>query len=151
MKNKRHYNNLFDSIQVTLLLLVCFACYLLLLWFGVINHKEGTSPVLTLIIGTILFGSMIIAITVIIVKNCYEYWFLSADSIVSKKMFARRVIIKLADIERVEKKKISAFVLGLYSSEAYLIYSKNSIIVILTDDKRKRYPELRSILSDFIT
>ena len=151
MKNKRHYNNLFDSIQMTLLLLLYFACYLLLLWFGVINHKEGTSPILTLIIATILFGSGIVAITVIIVKNCYEYWFLSADSIVSKKMFAKRVIIKLADIERVEKKKISAFVLGLYSSEAYLIYSKNSIIVILTDDKRKRYPELRSILSDFIT
>ena len=35
MRNKKNYNNLFDSICMTILFFVCLVFYLVILWFGV--------------------------------------------------------------------------------------------------------------------
>ena len=85
----------------------------------------------------------------LIVKGCYEYWILFDDSILSKKLFSKKVIIKFTEIEKVEKKVVPALVLGMYKSEAYIIYSKVNKIVILTDE-RKKFPELDSQLTEFM-
>ena len=79
----------------------------------------------------------------------YEYWILFDDSILSKKLFSKKVIIKFTEIEKVEKKVVPALVLGMYKSEAYIIYSKVNKIVILTDE-RKKFPELDSQLTEFM-
>ena len=57
--------------------------------------------------------------------------------------------MKLIEIKKVEKKTISAFVLGIYKSEAYIIYSSDKKIVILIG-KRKKYFELDNVLTKFI-
>ena len=57
--------------------------------------------------------------------------------------------MKLVEIKKVEKKTISAFVLGTYKSEAYIIYSSDKKIVILIG-KRKKYFELENVLTKFI-
>lgn len=149
MRNKRIFNNLFDSICMTILFFVCLAFYLLIIWFGVINSEEGANPIALLIISTIVFGNMITIITVLIIKCCYEYWILSDDSIISKKLFSKRRIIKLAEIEKVEKKIVFALVLGIYKSEAYIIYSNAKKIMILIG-KRKEYSKLDYELNKFI-
>ena len=149
MQNKRNFNNLFDSICVTILFFVCAAFYIVALWFGVINANEGTNQVALLICSTVFFGGIISLTITLIIKDCYEYWFLSNDSIISKKLFSKRKVIKLAEVEKVEKKIVSALVLGTYKSEAYVIYSNIHKIVILID-KRKKYPELDYKLAKFI-
>ena len=149
MRNKRNFNNLFDSICMTILFFIFLAFYLITIWFGVINHKEGTNPIALLIISTIFFGSMITIAAILIIKYCYEYWTISDDSITSKKIFSKRKLIKLAEIEKVEKKIIPALVLGTYKSEAYIIYSAINKIVILISD-RKKHSELDTVLIRFI-
>ena len=59
MRNKKIYNNLFDSICMTILFFVCLVFYLVVLWFGVINSNEGTDPIASLIISSVFFGVMI--------------------------------------------------------------------------------------------
>ena len=71
MRNKKNYNNLFDSICMTILFFVCLVFYLVILWFGVINPNEGTNPIASLIISTVVFGVMITITTFLIIKFCY--------------------------------------------------------------------------------
>lgn len=149
MRNKRNYNNLFDSICMTILFFVCLAFYLTIIWFGVIHSNEGTNPIALLIISTIVFGIMITITIFLIIKYCYGYWILLDDSIICKKLFSKRRKMKLVEIKKVEKKTISAFVLGIYKSEAYIIYSSDKKIVILIG-KRKKYFELDNVLTKFI-
>ena len=149
MKNKRNYNNLFDSICMTILYFICIAIYFVVLWFGVIHSNEGTNPIALLMISTVFFGSMIAITTFFIIKHCYAYWIFSDDSIICKKLFAKRVEIKLAEIKKVEKKTVPALVLGIYKSDAYVIYSNDNKIQILIGE-RKKYPELDHALSEFM-
>ena len=150
MRNKKNYNNLFDSICMTILFFACLAIYLVMLWFGVINPKEGTNPIASLIISTVFFGGMITITTFLIIKFCYGYWILLDDSIIYKKLFSKRRQIKLAEINKVELKTIPALILGTYKSKAYIIHSNDKKIVILLKEG-KNYSELSSELTKFIT
>ena len=147
MKDKKVFNNLFDSVCVTLLLFACLAFYLIIIWFGVLNVREEANTVVTMIIATLFFGVMSTITTVLIIIGCYEYWFLSDEYIYSKKIFRKKVTIKLSEIDKVEKKIVPAIVLGVYKSEAYIIYSKNKRISILTNGKKNS--DLDSELSKF--
>ena len=149
MRNKKNYDNLFDSICMTILFFVCLAFYLVTLWFGVINSNEGSNPIALLIFSTMFFGVILTIATFLIVKFCYGYWILSDDSIVYKQLFSKRTEIKIKEIEKVEKKLVSALVLGIYKSEAYIIYSSDRKIVILITE-RKKYPELEYAVAGFI-
>ena len=149
MKNKKNYNNLLDSICITILFFVISAACLAMIWFGVINHKEGTNPIATMIFCIIFFGGMMVSIIFLILKYCYSYWILSDDSIIEKKPFSKETVIMLEEIEKVEKKIVSALILGTYRSEAYIIYSKNKKIVILIS--KRINPDLNFELAKFIT
>lgn len=149
MRNKKNYNNLFDSICITILLFVLLVSYLFILWFGVIDPNEGTNPIATLIISTIVFGVMITITIFLIIKFCYEYWILLDDSIIYKKLFSRRRQIKLTEINKVELRTIPALILCTYKSEAYIIHSNDTKIVILIAE-RKKYSELDYELAKFI-
>ena len=137
---------------MTITLFSFLAFYFLVMYFDVLD-KEGTDLINLFILCTLVFGSFIIMIIVLIIKYCYEYWILLDDSLVSKKLFSKRKEIKLSEINKVEKKIVPAIVFEIYKSEAYVIYSKNIKIVILINDqfnKRKSYQELGSLLSKYI-
>lgn len=146
MRNKRKFNNLLDSIFATIWLVVEAMMYTLLLWVGKIQHKG----VITFLILTAVFGVPTIIIAFMIVKYCYEYWILSDDSIISKKLFAKRKTIKLTEIVRVEKKIVDALIFDVFKSEAYVIYSDKHTITILLNERRKKYPELDCELAEFL-
>lgn len=150
MRNKKVYNNIFDSICITVLFAVCLASYFMIILFGVINHTAGTNPFALMIFSTLFFGAMITIIAVLIIKECYGYWFLSENEICGKKLFRKKVSIKINEIERVEKKIVPALVLGTYKSEAYIIHSKDKKIVVLIDEKRK-FSDLDFELVKFIS
>jgi hypothetical protein len=134
---------------MTILFFVCLVFYLVILWFGVINSNEGANSIALLIISTIVFGAMITITSFLIIKLCYGYWILLDDSIIYKKLFSKRRKVKLSEIERVEKKIVSALVLGIYKSEAYIISSSDNKIIILIRE-RKKFSELDYELSKFI-
>ena len=150
MKNKKKFNNLLDSIFATILLVVAMIMYGDLIWFGVIHYRVGANPIAALISSTAVFGPMIIIIAFMIVKYGYEYWILSDDSIISKKLFAKRKTIKLTEIVRVEKKIVYALIFDDFKSEAYVIYSDKHTITILLNERRKKYPELDCELAEFL-
>ncbi len=131
---------------MVILLLVNLVFYFVMLWFGVIHAKEGTNPTATMLVSTILFGTMITTTTVLIIKFCFGYWILSDDSIISKELFSKTRRIKFCEIMKVEKKIIPAFILGLYKSNAYIIYSSVNKITILINDK-KEYSELDTLIN----
>ena len=149
MRNKKNFNNLLDSIYITFLLFFGLALCLLSIWFGVINPGEGENPFRVLILAILFFGPIIILTFLAIIYGCYEYWVLSEDSIYSKKPFRRKVVIKLDEIDKVEKKVVKALVLGSYGREAYIVFSKNKKIVILINE-RKKYFDLDFEMSKFI-
>ena len=148
MRNKKVYNNLAESILVTLLMCVFFAFYFLCLWFGVIHAKEGTDPIFTLIASTVVFGGGAVAALIIIVIECYGYWILSDDSLICKKLFRKRRQIKLTEISKVEKK--SVYTLFTCKCDAYFIYSNNYKTVVLINEA-KRYSEMFSELNSELT
>ena len=148
-EKQKNYNNLFDSICMTILFFVCLVFYLVILWFSVINSNEGTDPLVSLVISTAVFGVMITITAFLIIKFCYGYWILLDDSIIYKKLFSKRRKIKLAEINKVEQKTIPALILGIYKSETYIIHSNTIKIVILIKDGKK-YSELSSELAKFI-
>lgn len=137
MRSRKNFNNLFDSLCISILFFISLAFYLVIIWFGVIHSKEEASSIAVLTISTIIFGCMIFGTIILIVKGCYEYWILLEDSITSKKPFSRKRVIKLSEIEKVEKKIVPALVLGTYKSEAYVIYSNTTKIVIFTNERKK--------------
>ena len=149
MRNKRNYNNLFDSICMTVLFFICLVFYLVVLWFGIINSNEGTNPIASLIISTMVFGVMITITTFLIIKFCYGYWILLDDSIIYKKMFSKRRQIKLAEINKVELKTIPALILGTYKSKAYIIHSNDIKIDILIKEGKEHF-ELDRVLAIFM-
>ena len=149
MKNKRIFNNLFDSICITVLFILFSCFYSVVLWFDVVNHQEDATPIEYLIIFTLLFAPAIIILGIWIITKCYEYWILTEKSICSKKIFRKKVVINLCDIENVEKKVIDALILGPYKSEAYIIQSQSKKITILINE-RKKYYDLDNELAKFI-
>ena len=149
MKNKKTFNNLFDSICASIFLVLLFCFYSVSVWFSVINPKEDTNPTGFLIAFTLFFGPAIIIVLISIIKGCYEYWILTEKCICSKKIFRKKLVINLCEIEKVEKKVVSALILGIYQSEAYIIRSQSKKIVILINE-RKKYCDLDNELAKFI-
>lgn len=149
MKNKKNFNNLFDSIIVTLVLILGISLYLLMMYFGVLHPREGTNPIATLIVGTVYVGGLLLIGIVIFLIYCYEYWYFDDKLIFSKKILGKRKIILFDQIEKVEKKKIQSLVFGLYSSEVYVIYSAKTKITI-SKSSRKNYDDLDNIMKKYI-
>jgi len=136
MYNKKNYNNLFESICCVLLLIFSILFYSLMLYFAVINPNEGTNPIAALIISTVIFGLMIITLIILIIKQCYGYWYIYENEIISKKLFSKRIIIEINSIKNIEKKVVPFLIFGVYRSEAYIISDEYSEIVVLTKNKK---------------
>ena len=104
MQNKKNYNNLPESIVMTIFLIIVTCFYLIMMYFGVLHPREGTNPIATLVIGTVIFGGISVLSVIIIIIWCYEYWYIDGKSISSKKIFRKKKEILINQIERVEKK-----------------------------------------------
>ena len=149
MRNKRNYNNLYESIVFTIPFFLFLAFYLLSLWLGVINFNEYNDPIVLLISSTIILGGFMAMAAFVIIKYCYAYWILLDDSIVYKKLFRKKIQIKLAEINIVEQKTIQSIIDPSFLRDAYIIYSNHIKIDILLQ-YGKDYSDLNSELAKFI-
>lgn len=131
MKYQKNFINLFTSIAISLLFVASIAGYVLMVHFGFLHPRAGTNPILTLIIGTLLFVFIIIGLFFAILFCCYEYWYFDNDVIYSKKLFRKKVVIKMNEIEKVEI-KIKQVLMWTWidNVDTYIIYSQNKKIEI---------------------
>lgn len=104
MYNKKNYNNLFESICCVLLWVLLILIYSTLIYFTVISPANETNPIAALIISTLVFGLMIITITILIIKKCFIYWKIDENRITSKKLFDKKIVIRIKDIKSIQKK-----------------------------------------------
>ena len=148
MRNKKTYNNLFDGIMTTLAFLLTLSLYLFLSIVPVL-HPNGQNLFYLHLANNILCGGGTILLGFCIIKYCYAYWILTDDSIIFKNLYSKRKEIKIAEIEKVEKKTVSEHCVGFYPEEAYFIYSHTTTIMIIIGNK-KSYPELDKVLEKFI-
>ena len=117
MQNKKNYNNLLESIVMTIILIIITCFYLMMIYFGVLHPKAGTNPIITLVVGTVIFGGLLVLSVIIILIWCYEYWYIDGESISSKKIFRKKKKILISQIKRVEKRVVDALIFGTYHSE----------------------------------
>lgn len=134
-------------MTIILIIEICF--YLTMMYFGVLHPRNGTNPIATLIGGTVIFGGLSVLSVIIIIIWCYEYWYLDDKSIFSKKIFGKKKVILINQIEKVEKKVVNALIFGTYYSEAYIIYSAKTKITILISSIKK-YQEIDDELKKYI-
>lgn len=149
MQNKKNYNNLPESIVMTIISLIVTCFYLIMMYFSAFHPREGTNLIATLIVGTVIIGGLSILSVAIIIIWCYEYWYFDGKSISSKKIFRKKKKILINQIERVEKKVVDALIFGTYQSEAYIIYSAKTKITIIINSE-KNYQDLDDELKKYI-
>ncbi len=150
MKHKKIYNNLYESVLVCILLSIMISLYLITLCVGVFSTTENTNSRLLVIVSSCFFGYMIVCLFFVVVRCCFSYWLLTEDSIISKKLFRKRVEIRLKDIERVKIEKIRSPFGGF--ADAYIFCSKEAHIIIplLYLQKKPELKELEQLVNAFV-
>ena len=147
MTYKRIYNNLLDSILVSVILCITIAFYCIILWFGFLPRNWANSW-FGFTVCTILFAPMIVGCCWLIIEKGYGYWYLTENTICTKKLFRRRIEIPLNEIVRVEKKKVNSLLFD-YTTVCHILYSKDKQIVIYLKEG-KHYTDLEHLFEGLI-
>lgn len=135
--NRKRYNNLKDSIAITIFLVVVVICLVLPISLTLTGRiKENLDPKAVIIVISSLFGSMCIILLCLIIKECYGYYIIYDDKILYRNLYSKKIIM-YEDIKKVEIKEEGAFVLGTYKAEVLSIYGKKSVIKIYINKKNR--------------
>ena len=126
---KYQFNNLYDSIIITILLIVV----LFLLSLSVCgNYLQGN--MFGIICCSCLFGSACLVLVIIILFKCYERWYIDDEKIIVKHLLHKKCIAR-TEILDVRKEHIRTLL--NYSQEAYIITDNVSTIIICVSKKNK--------------
>ena len=127
----KKYNNLFDSICMTILTLLFFSAAVCCEYFAVITNDNNINKIGTsFIIITFFVLSTIVSLSLIF-KFCYEKWWMEDDAICSKKLLHRPIKIKFNEIDFIDESIVPALIFDTFKSEAIIIKGKNKTITIL--------------------
>ena len=127
---KKHFNNLYDSIILTLLLVAgLFLLITSTYYFACYNGWKAA------LISLSLWGSMCIVVVLLILCFAYEYWIIYNDRIILKKMIGKPKTIFRDQITNVYKKKVPSIL--SYVCDGYVVESKSTHITIILNKKNK--------------
>ena len=131
---KKHFNNLYDSILITLLLVVVIVLAVISVYACSLyqNWKVAVA------IGA-LFGSVCIASIVLILIYGYQYWTLENDRIILKKLLGKPQIMFREQITSIQKKKVRTIL--NYSCDAFVIETPTTRIAIFVNKGNKEILE----------
>lgn len=127
----KKYNNLFDSICMTILTLLFFSAGVCCEYFGVITNDNNINKIGTSVIIITFFVLSTIVSLSLIFKFCYEKWWMEDDAICSKKLLHRPIKIKFNEIDFIDESIVPALIFDTFKSEAIIIKGKNKTITIL--------------------
>lgn len=125
---KKNFNNLIDSIVMTIFTIIEIIVYIFILFL--IFKGNTQHHLLEFLIFTLLFGIPSLVCVISIILGCYGYWYIQNDIIYSKKLFRKKIFINVNDIVTINKKEISAVIFETFKTDAYIIKSKNQTIKI---------------------
>ena len=127
----KKFNNLLTSIVLSVVLLISIASAIAtFIWLDVPNMMAGY------IAFSIAFAAIILDFVIVIIFGCYSYCILTDGDISLKKLFRKKVTIKVTEIEKIEIKSPSKFALDCY--DAYVVFSATTKISInITFSTRK--------------
>ena len=131
---KKHFNNLYDSILITLLLLVT----MILLLISVYACSLYLNLKVTVAIGS-LWGSMCITLIVLMLIYGYQYWIIESDRIILKNLLGKPKIIFREQITSVQKKKVCTIL--NYPCDAFVIETPTTRIAIFMNKGNKEVLE----------
>lgn len=153
---KRVYNDWNTSVFALCIGFVISIISGVLIFLVLINAANTSSKILwSLILGLLFMGG--IYCIILSLKKGFDYWYITEDSIYYKKPFRRKVVIKLDNIESVERTTIESLGSSKYSpEEVYIVHSQNKVIVIYAEEDRKEsckhiLKETKEMLSKYLT
>lgn len=147
--NRKRYNNLVDSIAITILLgfVVIFPVLPISLALTG-NITENTDPERLIKVMAIMFGSMCIMLLFLMIKECYGYYIVYDDKILYRNLYCRKTIL-YKDIKKIEIKEEWVFT---YKTDVLSIYGEKSVIKIYIYPKNeKEILNYAETLKDYIT
>ena len=130
----KKFNNLFDSIIVLLGELYFISGYSIMLVYGVIKNEAG-NKILTCIVGSVIFIPVIIIIFIGLLKGCFEWWEINNEYVESKKVFHKKIQIRLEEIISITEEVVPAIIFETYRTNAAIIKSRTKKIVIYLNEK----------------
>ena len=137
----KRFNNLLTSVTLSVALAVSIAFAIMtFVWLEVPNMIAGY------IAFSVLFAAIILSFVIVIIFRCYSYCVFTDEDICLKKLFRKRVTMKVAEIEKIEIR--SSPRLGFDCYDAYVVYSATTKISINITFSTKRF--LESYFSKFL-
>lgn len=136
-QNKKYYNNLIDSITVTVSLSVAIILLVIPIVLAVTgNVLEGTNIKVLIIAISLIFGPICALLIYCIIRYCYGFYIIQEDRIIYRSLYSKKMIA-YQDILKIEVKEEFALVLGIYKSEKLIVYDAKTIIKIFMNNKNK--------------
>ncbi len=136
-QNKKNYNNLMDSIVITISLVVAIILLVLPISLAVSGHVlEGTNTKALIIAMSAIFGTSSLILFYLLIRHCYGHYMIYDDRIVYRNIYSKKIIL-YCDIKKMEIKEGNALILGTYKTEMLSISDEKSIIKIYINDKNK--------------
>ena len=136
----KRFNNLLGSVYCTLICLACYAISIIIFAFGVISEKDTNALVILLIMFTSIFAGALY-FTYYVLFCSYQQWIIKDNDIILKKFVGKNVCINENEIQKIEKKLISAIRIGPTLAEAFIVHGKKDKIIILINEKYRCFLE----------
>ena len=136
MSSHKRFNNLLYSITCVLLVLLGIAVYAFFLHlFSKNQNPEGRT--ISYIVWSVLLIPGLIFFSVLTVIHGFDYFVITPNEIVYKKLFQWKRIIQKQDVCLIEKTEVFALIPSVYRTDAYVISSKDKKIPIFINEKNK--------------
>ena len=150
-KYKKQYNNLMDSIVITIFLVVAIIMLVLPISLAITgNVKEGTNIKAVIIAAPAIFGTISLILLYWIIRHCYGYYVICENRIIYRNIYSKKTIM-FCDIKKIEIKEGNALILGTYKTEMLCIYGEKTVIKIFINDKNKdKILKFAEILKEYI-
>ena len=147
MSSHRKFNNLKYSITCLILDILGFAAYAFFMYLFSIN-REAVGRDMAYIVWSALLLPPLTIMAVLTFIYCFDYYIITPNEIMYRRLFQRKRIIRKQDVCSIEKKTIFAMIPSVYRTEAYVISDKKKKkIPIFIDEKMEA--EIRNILEQW--
>ena len=134
MENKKKYNNLYESIIMTILFVLIVLMYIFMISQVIFNYVDPIQRNGLIIFANTFWLLLIIMGFVLIITSCFSYYTLSNNVITYKKPFRKKILINFDNVIKVETKEVKFL---LFSYNVRMILPIKGIGHVISDDKNK--------------
>ena len=134
--NKKHYNNLSDSIITVFIVAIGLVCCIGPIVFVNTGPFDYVQRKTIIIAASIIMGLPSLILLFMIIKDCFGYYIIYDDKIFYRNLHCKKTIV-FGDVKHIEVKTEKAWVLGVYKTELLAIHNDKKVIKIFINKKNK--------------